>query len=57
MKADQNGHVRGIMARQKASEAARLKSIAANYEVSDVELRGIVVFLAGLTVMTVVVYV
>lgn len=33
-----------------------MKSIEANYEVSDVELRGIVVFLAGLTVMTVVVY-
>jgi hypothetical protein len=58
MKADHNGHGRGIGGGRQtgASEASRVKSIEANYEVSDVELRGIIVFLIGLTVMTVVVY-
>ena len=58
MKADHNGHGGGALGghRQGPSDASRKKSIEANYEVSDVELRGIVVFLAGLTVMTVVVY-
>lgn len=58
MKADHNGHAGGIGGGHQtgAAEASRVKSIEANYEVSDVELRGIIVFLIGLTVMTVVVY-
>lgn len=58
MKADHNGHGGGLGGGHLtgASEAARVRSIDANYEVSDVELRGIIVFLIGLTVMTVVVY-
>src|SRR6267154_4290247 len=59
MKADHNGHSGGYVGghRQGTSDASRQQSIEANYEVSDVELRGIIVFLIGLTVMTVVVYV
>jgi len=58
MKADHNGHGGGYVGGhpQGASEVSRKKSIESNYEVSDVELRGIIVFLIGLTVMTVVVY-
>jgi hypothetical protein len=57
MKADHHGHGGGQGGHsQGASEASRLKSIEAHHEVSDVELRGIIVFLIGLTVMTVVVY-
>jgi len=57
MKANRNGHGGGQGGHpQGTSEASRLKSIEANHEVSDVELRGIIVFLIGLTVMTVVVY-
>ena len=51
MKANHNGHGGGEVTR-----TSQQKSIDANYEVSDVELRGIIVFLIGLTVMTVVVY-
>jgi hypothetical protein len=59
MKVDHNGHGggHGEGHLKRSSEASRVKSIEANYEVSDVELRGIIVFLIGLTVMTVVVYV
>src|SRR5260221_13816954 len=59
MKADHNGHGGGYGEghSKRSSEASRVRSIEANYEVSDVELRGIIVFLIGLTVMTVVVYV
>ncbi|HXM36134.1 MAG TPA: hypothetical protein VN920_13160 [Pyrinomonadaceae bacterium] len=59
MKADHNGHGGGYVGghSQGASDLSRKKSIEANYEVSDVELRGIIVFLLGLTVMTAVVYI
>jgi len=51
MKANHNGHGGG-----QVPEARQQLSRAANHEVGDVELRGIIVFLIGLTVMTVVVY-
>ena len=59
MKADQNGHGGGYGGghSQETSDVSRQKSIEANHKASDVELRGIIVFLIGLTVMTVVVYV
>ena len=59
MKADHNGHggSYGGEDPQGPSDSSRLKSAPANFEASDVELRGIIVFLIGLTVMTVVVYV
>lgn len=50
MKANHNGHGGGQV------PGATQLSPAANHEVSDVELRGIIVFLIGLTMMTVVVY-
>lgn len=57
MKADQNGHGGERGGHLKVGpEGARQQSIDAHHEVSDVELRGIIVFLTGLTVMTVVVY-
>lgn len=52
MKANQNGH-----GGAHTSGTSQQRSLDANYEVSDVELRGIIVFLIGLTVMTVVVYI
>jgi len=52
MKADHNEHDGGHL----TGGTVRPESIEAHYEVGDVELRGIVVFMAGLTVMTVVVY-
>jgi hypothetical protein len=56
MKADHNGHGGGQGSLKVSPQVAREQSIAAHHEVSDVELRGIIVFLTGLTVMTVVVY-
>jgi hypothetical protein len=58
MKADHNGHGGGPGEEHSTggSGGPRAKSIEANYEVNDVELRGIIVFLVGLTVMTVAVY-
>ena len=54
MKADQNGH--GGRQVTETPDASHRKTAGDNHQVSDVELRSIVVFLIGLTVMTVVVY-